>query len=113
MTPQTSGRRGPRGRGSRLIRAALRGARAAVGAPAGRHEGRGADIDVGCITYQRFNQKRDGYRPPLACRRSARGLELEREQDILRVRREFAFDTPIPAPRATWTSFNSRLKAWT
>ena len=44
------------------------------------------DIDIGCVTYQRFNRKRDGYRPPLACQRTARGLELEREAEILRAK---------------------------
>jgi hypothetical protein len=48
---------------------------------------RGTDIEVGCITYQRFTLKRDSYRPPLACRSSARGLELEREAEIMNAKR--------------------------
>lgn len=47
---------------------------------------RGVDLEVACVTYQRFNHKRDGYRPPLTCRTTARGLELEREFDILRAK---------------------------
>ena len=48
---------------------------------------RGVDIDVACITYQRFTQKRNSYRPPLTCRTTARGLELEREAEILKAQR--------------------------
>ena len=49
---------------------------------------RGADIDVGCVTYQRFTRARgEHYRVPLTCRRTAaRGLELEREADLLRAK---------------------------
>ena len=49
---------------------------------------RGADIDIGCVTYQRFTRARsEHYRVPLTCRRTAaRGLELEREADLLRSR---------------------------
>ena len=47
-----------------------------------------ADIDIGCVTYQRSSRQRTSYRLPLTCRRSrTRGLlELERERDLLRVR---------------------------
>ena len=49
---------------------------------------RGVDIDIGCVTYQRFTRARgEHYRVPLTCRRTtARGLELEREADLLRAR---------------------------
>mgnify|MGYP003344733043 CR=1 FL=1 len=40
---------------------------------------RGVDIDVGCVTYQRFSRERNSYREPLLCRTSHRGLELEME----------------------------------
>ena len=48
---------------------------------------RGVDIEVACVTYQRFTPKRDSYRPPLSCKMTARGLELEREADILRAKK--------------------------
>ena len=54
---------------------------------------RGVDIDMGCVTYQRFTRartprERSFYRAPLTCRTTRRGLELEREAEMLRVRRE-------------------------
>ena len=45
------------------------------------------DIDVGCITFQRFHGGHESYRQPLACRRTARGLELEHEKTMLRAAR--------------------------
>ena len=52
---------------------------------------RSTDIDIGCVTYQRFTIRRgNGYRVPLACRTSAqRGLELEKEHEILRAKRMY------------------------
>ena len=49
---------------------------------------RGVDVDIGCITYQRFSAGKNSYRAPLACRNtSARGVvELEREHELLRVK---------------------------
>ena len=46
------------------------------------------DIQMGCISYQRFTRQRNFYRVPLACRTTSRGLELEKEKELLRVRQD-------------------------
>ena len=43
------------------------------------------DIEMRCVTYQRFS-RHDGYRAPLSCRTSKRGVEIENEQKILQAR---------------------------
>ena len=60
---------------------------------------------IGGVFVRRFNHKRDGYRPPLTCRTTARGLELEREEDILRARRLGCLFVRKIAPTCNLTCF--------
>ena len=68
---------------------------------------RRADIDVGCVTYQRFSPH-NGYRTPLSCRTSkTRGVvELENEQLMLKASTVFLVFGQRVA-RARWHSFVS------
>lgn len=61
----------------------------------------------GCVTYQRFNQKREGYRAPLSCRTTARGLEIEREADILRAKQVGCLFVRKMAPTCDLSCFAS------
>ncbi len=59
------------------------------------------DLEIGCITYQRFTPRRDSYRKPLDCRLTARGLELEREHEILKAKKAGCLFVRKIAPAAT------------